>query len=96
MKQQSDMIYRVGVAYRSSCWGQSREPVQVRLDAAQLATVYTWVDTYAGFTVEQTSGGQTETMTTTLVFTGSGTQETTPLEQALMSDFAQTLFTQAK
>ncbi|MFN8442853.1 MAG: hypothetical protein U0175_18900 [Caldilineaceae bacterium] len=90
------MVYRGGAVYLSSCKGQNREPEEIRLDSTQLATLYGWLDTFVAFNFEHSTVGEADSITTTFVFTGLGTQEIDSAEQALMMDFAQNLFQEGR
>ncbi|MCE7985021.1 MAG: hypothetical protein DYG89_27925 [Caldilinea sp. CFX5] len=90
------MIYRGGAVYVSSCRGQSAEPNQLRLNSAQLTTLYTWLDTFAPFNVTYPSVEQRDGMSVTLTFMGGGEEPVTEPIPTLMMDFAQNLFNESR
>ncbi len=90
-------VYVTGEVYLSACHGE--EPVDLahfRLGAAELATLFTWLDRYAPFEYQWSDPATSDAMTVTLVFAGVGEQEAHGPEQALLVDFAQNLFNEGK
>ncbi|MCB0110909.1 MAG: hypothetical protein KDE53_33545, partial [Caldilineaceae bacterium] len=86
-------VYVTGAVYVTSC--RDQEPTDLghfRLDAEQLATLYSWVNTYAAFDYEWHDPAAADAMTVTLDFFGAGTETVTEPEQLLIVDFAQNLF----
>ncbi len=74
-------VYLSGVAYASDCAGEvGMNYPAVRLDAAQLESIYGWYDTLAPFERVQ-AVGTADTMTTTTLFAGRGATEATDEEK---------------
>lgn len=98
-------VDRAGKVHVNSCTEElaaeepaGEEPVTVepfRLHAEQLATVYGWMDTYQSVNFERVDSAETDAITATLLFAGTGSQAATEPEHALMMDFAQSLFLEA-
>lgn len=72
------------------------EVARFHLDAAQLNTLSTWVDTFQSFQLEQRDPAQADGMTVQVGFTGAGEQAATEPDQALMVDFAQNLYNEGQ
>ena len=88
-------VYLTGDAYITSCKGnQPADRGRVRLDAAQLATVYNWVDTLQSFATGQSDAGVADSMTISTTFTGLGTTIATDADKQAITDLAQTLIAQ--
>lgn len=86
-------VYVTGRVYASSCKGSEPQNLgQARLNAEQLAQLYTWVDTFQGFEVEQSDPAVADAMTVRLVFSGSGEQPASEAEQQAILAFAAELF----
>lgn len=74
-------VYLSGAAYASDCAGEvGMNYPAVRLDAAQLESIYGWYDTLAPFERVQ-AVGTADTMTTTTLFAGRGGTEATEDEK---------------
>ncbi len=89
-------VYVTGEAGATSCRGQNPQDLgHFRLDAEQLATLYKWVDSLQSFEYNQSDAAVADSMSVTLVFSGTGEQVATEADQAAIVDFAQTLYTAA-
>jgi hypothetical protein len=83
-------VYITGIAYATSCTGG--QPVDLgtmRLNAQQLAQIYTWTDTLTNF--EQSSAGDRVQV---LLFTGAGMGEATVADQEAMRVFLDQIYTE--
>jgi hypothetical protein len=88
-------VYISGKAVATSCKGGRQTDVgQLFLDAAQLTTLYGWVDNLASFEMEQVtpSAGAPDALTIGIVFAGDGTTEATDSEKQAMDTFASQVF----
>lgn len=86
-------VYVTGEAWATSCRGaQPQDLAHFRLDATQLETLYQWVDTFQSFELEQSDGAVADGMTVTLIFAGAGAEVADEAKQALIVDFAQSLY----
>ncbi len=88
-------VHLSGEAYVTSCKGNQPEELgRVRLDAAQLATIYNWVDTLQSFESEQRDAAAADSMAIRIVFSGAGTTSVAEVDQQAITDLAQTLIGQ--
>jgi hypothetical protein len=89
-------VYVTGAVSATSCkGGQARDLGQSRLTADQLKTVYSWLDQFKNFELDQTDGGTPATadaLTTRMVFSGNGSQTAAAADQQAMQDFAAQLY----
>ncbi len=86
-------VYVTGRVYASSCRGNEPQTLgKARLDAAQLAQLYDWVDTLQSFEFEQRDPSVADAMTIRMVFSGAGEIPASAEIQAGMETFASTLF----
>ncbi len=91
-------VYASGMAYATSCRGsQSGNLGMAYLNPDQLKQLYSWQESYRRFEIDRTPPpGTADGFSTTLVFMGTGTKTATTLvDQALLLEFANSLFTQA-
>jgi len=87
----------MGVVVITSCRSEPTvEVARFQLDAAQLDTLSTWVETLQPFQVEQSDLAQADGMTVQLSFTGAGDQVAAEPDQALIVDFAQNLYNEGQ
>ncbi len=87
-------VYLTGEIYATSCKsGTATGLGRSRLDAAQLAQVYAWVDKFKNFEFSNSDGeGVADSMTTYLTFTGSGNEQPTEEDQQAILEFAANLY----
>jgi len=87
-------VYLTGEVYATSC--KSGEPSGLgrsRLDAAQLAQVYDWVDNLDAFEVTLSDGeGVTDSMTIYLAFSGTGSDQPSDEIKQVIVNFASELY----
>jgi len=90
-------VYASGMAYATSCrGGQTGNIGTAYLSPDQLKQLYPWVDGYRRFEIDRNSPGTADAINITLIFMGNGTKIATDLvDQALLLEFASTLFSQA-
>jgi hypothetical protein len=85
-------VYVTGVAYASDSGNQAPVTLgQTRLDAEQLAQVYTWVDTLASFEFEEADPATADGMTIRIVFSGAGEEEPSEAQIQEIQEFASML-----
>jgi hypothetical protein len=88
-------VYVTGQAYAASC---RRDPpatvAQRRLTADELARIYGWVDTLAGWEYREGDLAVADGMLVTVVFSGAGDAAATESDQQAVATFAQALFTE--
>ncbi|MDX1520990.1 MAG: SH3 domain-containing protein, partial [Anaerolineae bacterium] len=86
-------VYVTGQVYAASCKGEQPQDLgRTRLNADQLATIFNWVDTLQPFEQTFEDPAVADGMTTSLVFSGAGSQPAHEPDIALIFDFAQNLF----
>ncbi|MDR3577978.1 MAG: hypothetical protein P4L50_29285 [Anaerolineaceae bacterium] len=90
-------IYASGMAYASSCrGGQTGNLGTAYLNPDQLKQLYSWEDNYHRFEIDRNNPGTADAINMTLIFMGSGTKAATTLaDQALLLEFANSVFSQA-
>ncbi|MBN1537248.1 MAG: hypothetical protein JW908_10995 [Anaerolineales bacterium] len=88
-------VYLTGEINATSCKsGTTTGLGRSRLDAAQLAQVYAWVDEFESFEVSNLDGeGLTDSMTNYLAFTGMGEAQPTEYDKQTILKFAADLYT---
>lgn len=87
-------VYLTGEINATSCKsGIATGLGRSRLDSAQLAQIYTWVDNFTEFEVSLSDGeGVSDSMTTYLAFTGTGEAQPTEQDQQAVLEFAADLY----
>ncbi len=89
-------VYVTGEFYVSSCKsGQPSEDGRLRLTAAQLATVYTWLDQFQQFEYEHSDPASADALKIYMTFSGQGQQPADLRLQNAMLQMAEALFAQA-
>ncbi len=89
-------IYTTGVAYATSCKGQSANNLgKVYLSTDQLQQLYDWVDSFKNFELNQSDAAVADGMTTRLVFNGSSDATVTEQARLAMLAFAAQIYNQA-
>jgi hypothetical protein len=86
--------YVTGQVLASTCRKDTAETLAKRwLEAPELEQLYSWVDTYAPFEFGNTDNATgADSMTTRMVFMGTGTTVADAAQQQLMVDYAATLY----
>lgn len=86
-------LYANGRAAATQCGGSEPQAAgRARLDAAQLAQLYDYLDRYAPFEYVLDDGAVADSMTTRLVFSGRGTQVADDAAQAEIAAWAGEVF----
>jgi hypothetical protein len=87
-------VYLTGEIYATSCKsGTAAGLGRSRLDAAQLAQIYAWVDKFKNFEISHSDGeGVPDSLTTYLTFSGAGTEQPTEEDQQAILEFAADLY----
>lgn len=89
-------IFLSGYAEVKSCKGPlSEKPGIVWLNNSELQTIYYWADQLRNFETQQTDLGTADTLTTKVLFLGSGEATATPIEQQSMANMAEEFLFQA-
>ncbi len=87
-------VYLTGEIYATSCKsGAATGLGRSRLDAAQLAQIFAWVDKFKAFEISLSDGeGVMDSMTTYLAFSGAGDEQPTEEDQQAILKFAAELY----
>jgi hypothetical protein len=89
-------VFASGEAYASNCKATAGDPQgQVQLNDSQLRALYGWLDNYTSFEYEQSDPATADSMTTRIVFFGSGNIEASEGEILAIQELAAELFAQA-
>jgi hypothetical protein len=85
--------YVSGELYAASCKDETPQNLgQRRLEPAELRQIYSWIDTFQPFEIDQTDPAQADAMTVRLVFSGAGDTPATEADKQAILDFAATLY----
>lgn len=88
-------VYRTGLVYASSCKGDEPQNLgKTRLDADQLTQLYTWVDEFQNFEMEEKDPAVADAMSVQVIFSGTGQAPVSTEVQADIERFAASLFAQ--